>query len=141
MNYKERIEKLKKELNKLKKQEIVSDFPTYMLKNGTFGIAKSNNGEKFFNFVLLSNGNDECMFKVLYSDGGFDVIDEQNGYNPFTGVGKYNTIIYLDNEAQSYLDLESRFKNSLLNNDNNWRRNEQSNIYIYIVKLRSLYLI
>lgn len=137
MNYRERIEKLEKELNEIKAREIVANFPTYMLKNGTFGIAKSNDGDKLRSFVLLNSESDEYIFKVLYSYGGFDVIDEQSGYNPFTGIGKYNTIIYLDSGAQSYLDLEARYKNSLLNDESNWCRNEQNDIYSEIEKLVS----
>lgn len=137
MNYKERIEKIEKELNEMKAQEIVSDFPISMLKNGTFGIAKRNDGDKLLSFVILDDKNDEYMFKVLYSCGGFDVIDEHSGYYPFTGIGKYNTIVYLDSGACSYLDLEDRYKKSLFNDECNWRRNEQNNIYSEIEKLVS----
>lgn len=137
MNYKERIEKIEKELNEMKAQEIVSDFPISMLKNGTFGIAKRNDEDKLLSFVILDDKDDEYMFKVLYSYGGFDVIDEHSGYNPFTGIGKYNTIVYLDSGAFSYLDLEARYKNSLFNDECNWRRNEQNNIYSEIEKLVS----
>lgn len=97
----------------------ISNFPTSMLKAGTFGAVKFDTMEIDYFVLVPANEN----FRMVYKSGGFDILgtptDDSFVYDEKTGYATISEIVYLDNDVVSFDDAETTYENKNTN-DNNW---------------------